>query len=186
MTKTDLIQLTQDRAAGGDVTNDTLQKFKDVTIAAMFNLILTEAIHDGKNMLGNGSFGIPYTALTGDYYLTLAPKPLGGAMGVKYVEDDCGNTYFGRKNIDQNVLMTKIRPLALPEFYVNNETLTFSSQPNGTTYTVWMTPDFVAMEDDQEFSCPNIDFIVMTVVDRLKKTNNEPTELINNTKPDKG
>jgi hypothetical protein len=208
MRKIDFIQLIQDRAAGGDVTNDTLQKFKENTIAATINNILTEALYGGRNMfsnvtfgqsrgqdytdrggrnmLSNVTFGFAYTALTGNYYIDLTATPLGSSNGVKTVVDDCGNTYFGRRTFDQNVLMTKIRQLALPEFFVNDSRLTFSSEPKGTAYTVYMTPDFVEMDDDAEFTCPSIDQIVSVVVDKLKATNNEPTELINNTKPDKG
>lgn len=186
MTKTDLIQLIQDRAAGGDVTNDTLQKFKDVTVAALLNTVLTEISHSGENVFSNSAFGIPYTALTGNYYLTLNPKPLGGAKGVKYVMDDCGNTYIGRTSVDQNFFLNQIKPLYLAEFFVNDSTLTFTGAPLGTSYTVYMTPDFVAMDDDTEFSCPNLDAIVTAVIQKFKATNNEPTELVNNTKPDKG
>lgn len=186
MRKIDFIQLIQDRAAGGDVTNDTLQKFKENTIAATINNILTESLYGGRNMLSNVTFGFAYTALTANYYIDLTATPLGSSNGVKTVVDDCGNTYFGRRTFDQNVLMTKIRPLALPEFFVNDSRLTFSSEPKGTSWTVYMTPDFVEMDDDAEFTCPSIDQIVSVVVDKLKATNNEPTELINNSKPDKG
>ncbi len=186
MTKTDLIQLIQDRAAGGDVTSDTLQKYKDVTIAATLNAILTEIGHTGKNIFSNSAFGISYSALTGNYYITLSPKPIGGALGVKYVQDDCGNTYYGRKSVDQNFLLSQIKPMALPEFFVNAETLTFTAEPKGTSYTVYMTPDFVAMDDETEFSCSDPDSVITAVIEKIKATNNEPTEKINNTKPDRG
>lgn len=186
MTKQDLVQYVQDRAAGGDITSDTLQKFKDATVWATFNTVLTEGLANGENLLGNTTFGVAYSALTGDYYITLSPRPLSGALGVKYVEDDCGHQYFGRRTIDQNVLMSSIRKLARPEFFVNDGRLTFTSQPAGTSYTVYMTPDFVEMEDDREFTCSNLNTVVDIVIQKIKATNNEPTEVLNNTKPDKG
>ncbi len=185
MTKQDFIQLIQDRVAGGDVTNDTLQKYKYVTIAATINTLLIESASNTANQFGNSTFGFEYTALTGNYYLTLSPIPIGGAKGVKYVQDDCGNIYYGRKTVDQNVQLNNIMHMALPHFYVSGETLRFTAQPKGTSYTVYMTPDFVAMADDQEFTCDNIDTLVMEVIKKLKATNNEPTEVVNDTKPDK-
>ena len=185
MTKQDYIQLIQDRAAGGDVTNDTLQKFEYVTIAATINTLLIES-SSGGNLFGNSTFGFEYTALTGNYYLTLSPISIGGAKGVKYVQDDCGNIYYGRKSIDQNVQLNNIMHMALPHFYVSGETLRFTAAPKGTSYTVYMTPDFVAMADDQEFTCDNIDSLTLEVIKRLKATNDQPTEVVNDTKPDKG
>ncbi len=186
MTKQDFIQLVQDRAAGGDVTNDTLQKYKYVTIAAVINMLLIESATGANNQFGNSAFGFDYAALTGDYYLTLDPKPIGGAKGVKYVVDDCGNNYFGRKNIDQNVQLGNIMQMARPQFYVMGDTLRFTSAPSGTSYTVYMTPDFVAMDDEQEFTCDNIDSLITLVIQRIKMTNDKPTEVVNDTKPDIG
>ena len=185
MTKTDIIQLIQDRASGGSLTNDNLLKYNDVTIAALMNLTLTELAQSGSNIFSNSAYGIEYSALTAVSYIDLSPIPLGGAMGVKYVVDDCGNQYYGRQSIDQNVFLGNIKPLARAEFYVNGARLTFSQAPQGTSYTVYMTPDFVQMDDDTEFSCPNIDQIVGMVIAKIKQTD-APNENVNNTKPDNG
>jgi hypothetical protein len=187
MTKRDLIDLIQERLASGDVPNDIMGRYKYQTVSALIAIVYQEAATADNSVLG--TMVLPYdlnvTCENGKYFSMLTAAPAYGPMSVKYATDSCGNTYYSRQSDDQNLFLSRIKNMSKPEFYVRGKKLIWTCNPDFDTTTVYMVPNFLDMDDNEEAVMPNsISAILTRVIELVRSTDTRPQEVVNNTSQD--
>jgi hypothetical protein len=187
MTKQELIELIQERLASGDVPNDIMGRYKYNAIAGMLAVVYQEAATADINVLS--TMVIPYSVdvncESGKYFSNLPVTPAYGPMSVKYAQTECGVMMYSRQSDDQNVFLNKIKHMAGVEFYVRGSKVLWTKKPKTDIVDVYLIPEFIQMDDDQEVVIPSaISAILTRVIELIRSTDTRPEENINNTSED--
>lgn len=194
MTKRQLIELIQERLAGGDVPNDIMGRYKYQTISALLGIVYQEAATNDLSALGTmvEPYLLPVLLSSGQYYSDLGVSPAYGPMSVKYATDEDGEAYYSRQSDDQNLFLNRIKNMSKPEFYVRDKRVLWTSDPGFSDMTYFVIPTFLDMSETQEIVIPTtIGAITTRVIELIRATDTRAEEVIadlaedNNPKPTK-
>jgi len=191
MTVEQFVDMVQERLAGGDVSNDIRKLYKRVNIKALLAMIFKQ-IQQNDFTAGQNAF-LPYdltVSLSGTKYIsTISVKPLGGILGIKFIESDCCQ-FFPRTSMDQSVLLGRIKNTDRAAFYYNQGQILWTEKPvcnnaDMTTGTAYVIPDILSMADTDELVVPKYEMAFYgQIIQMMLLPGSKMHEIINNTKQD--
>ena len=187
ITKRQMVELIQNRLAGGDVTEDIKGKYPYQVIAYLVGLVYTDIVYSNPQAKKDAS--VPYDlerqGTAPKFYVDLPATPLMGSESLTYVSGTDGCWYPARMGSIENHIMNILKPQTnLVTSYLQGRKLYFNGTPT-TTITVEMIPNPNSMSDDDYLSAPGKEAaIFQMVVQMIQQAGLKPEEVYNNNVPD--
>ena len=150
ITKRVLLELIQNRLAGGDAPSDLQGKYPKPVISRLVSMVYADLASQNKKMVRNMALPYECTVMTanGQYYIVLPVSPINGLAGIVWVSK--GQKYFPvSQGIEEANIMSYLLPMikCSVDRIVGNK-MYFSANPNETTIDLQILPDFNALSDN--------------------------------------
>lgn len=187
ITKRQMVELIQNRLAGGDVTEDIKGKYPYQVIAYLIGLVYTDVVYSNPQAKKDAS--VPYDlerqGAAPRFYVELPATPLMGSESLTYVSGSDGCWYPSRMGSIENHIMNILKPQTnLVTNYLQGRKLYFNGTPT-ETITVEMIPNPNSMSDDDYLTAPGKEAaIFQMVVQMIQQAGLKPEEVYNNNVPD--
>lgn len=187
ITKRRLIELVQNRLAGGDAPSDVQGKYPKQVISQLLTLVYADIATQKRMLVRN--MALPYESAVitanGQYYLVLPVKPINGMNGVVWVSKG-GKMYPINQGIEQAEIMARLLPMVECSVtrIVGNK-LYFSSNPNETTVSLEILPDFQGLSEDDNVCVEGMESEMFSMVmAKMRDNASQLEEVYNNRVPD--
>lgn len=187
ITKRVLIELIQNRLAGGDAPSDIQGKYPRQVISRLLGMVYSDLASQSKKMVRN--MALPYTLLvkeeSGMYYCTLPVSPINGLNGIVWVTCD-GQYVPVSQGIEENNIMDSLLPMvSLKVSRIIKNKMYFSKTPNQDSVSVELLPDYNSLSDDDNVCLEGAQSQLFNMVIAMMRQGSSPVEEVyNNRVPD--
>jgi len=185
MTKRVLIELIQNRLAGGDAPSDVQGKYPKQVIERLIALVYADIATQSKKKVRNMALSYSATVVSSNstYYVVLPVKPLNLLNGIVWITGLNGEFIPTSNGLEQTNIMAKIMPFVTctASNIVENK-MYFSSDPNTTSVTLDILPDFANLGEDSNVCVEGVESEIFSMVMAKMRENVSQLEEIYNNK----
>jgi hypothetical protein len=187
ITKRVLIELVQNRLAGGDVPSDLQGKYPKPVISRLIGMVYSDMASQNKKSVRNMALPYECTVMTanGQYYIVLPVSPINGVNGIVWISK--GQKFFPvSQGIEEANIMSYLLPMVScsANRIVGNK-LYFSANPNETTLDLEILPDFVNLSENDNVCVEGVQAQLFSMVmQMMREQSSQIEEVYNNRVPD--
>lgn len=187
LTKRQLIEVIQNRLAGGDVTDDIKGKYPYQVIAYLVGLVYTDVVYSTPQAKKDASvtYDLTRQGVAPAFYVELPVTPLLGSDSITYISGSDGSFYPTRMGTIENRIMNILKPQTnYVTTYLKGRKIYFNGTPTEEV-SVDLIPNPNTMSDDDYIVAPGKESaIFQMVVQLILQTGTKPEEVYNNNVPD--
>lgn len=184
ITKRVLIELIQNRLAGGIVPADLQGKYPKQVIDRLIGLVYSDISYKNKKAVRN--MALPYTSTVisanDRYYIVLPVSPINGMSGVVWITGLNGTIIPTSNGLEQGNIMSKILPqIGVFAQNIEQNKMYFNENPIATTVKIDIIPDFNSLGENDNVCVEGVvSDIFSMVMAKMRENVSQLEEVYNN------
>lgn len=184
ITKRVLVELVQNRLAGGDVPSDVQGKYPKQVIERLIGQVYADLASQNKKLVRNMALPFTSTVITANsrYYIVLPTAPLNRMNGIVWITGLNGKIIPTTIGLEQSHIMAKIMPnIGVFASNIEQSKMYFSGDPNSTTVNVDILPDFNRLGEDDNVYVEGMESQMFSaVMAKMRENASQLEEVYNN------
>lgn len=183
ITVRELVELTQNRLAGGDVTADIQAKYPKQIIKKIYSLVFADLGSLKRSEISNMGVSYDCTLMTanGQKYIILPSSPLNGLQSIIVIKGMDGESYPVMQGLEQMSIMEKTMPsVSTYAYIIQKQRLYLKGNPT-TSISISYLPDFSSLSDD-DYVCAegSMSDMMSLVMQKMRENGMQVQEVYNN------